>query len=81
MTRLFDIREPSIEALNAAPVYFRWGNNKRRTLVDRLTADAILAVYGALSDQNKAKLARMVATPGGLAKVASFAFQRVTLGN
>lgn len=80
MTRQFDIREPSLEALRDAPVYFRWGGNKRRTLVDRLTADAILAVYEAINEENKAKIARMVATPGGLVKVATFAFKHVKIG-
>jgi hypothetical protein len=79
MTRQFGIREPSIEALRSAPVYFRWGGNKRRTLIDALTADAILAVYSAVNPENQAKMARMVATPHGLQKVASFAFQRVKL--
>lgn len=80
MPRQFDIREPSIEALRSAPVYFRWSSNKRRTLVDALTADAILAVYDAVNPDNRAKLARMIATPHGLSKVAAFAFQRVKLG-
>lgn len=77
MTAIFPLREPSIDALRAAPVYFRWGSNKRRTLVDSFTAGAILAVYDALNDDNKAKIARMVATPHGLMKVAGFAFKHV----
>jgi hypothetical protein len=79
MARQFDIREPSIEALRAAPIYFRWGGNKRRTLIDALTASAILAVYEAVNDDNKAKLSRMVTTPAGLSRVVSFAFQRVSI--
>ena len=47
MTAIFPLREPSIDALRAAPVYFRWGSNKRRTLVDSFTAGAIL-VLGAV---------------------------------
>lgn len=79
MARQFDIREPSIEALRVAPVYFRWNSNKRRTLIDALTANAILAVYDALNDDNKAKVARMIATPHGLVKIADFAFSKVKL--
>lgn len=79
MTRQFDIREPSVEALAEAPVYFRFGSNSRRTLIDQLTANAILAVYNAVNDANKAKLARMIKTPHGLSKVVTFAFQRVRI--
>lgn len=79
MTRQFDIREPSIDALRAAPVYFRYGSNKRRVLVDALTARAILACHDALKPDNQAKLARMVAgTPGQLNRVAEFAFKHVS---
>jgi hypothetical protein len=77
MARMFDIREPSIDALRAAPVYFRWGGNKRRTLIDGLTAGAVLAVYDALNPDNQAKLARMVATPHGLQRVVGFAWSKV----
>lgn len=79
--RQFDIREPSVEALRSAPVYFRWGGNKRRTLVDGLTANAILAVHDALNDTNKVKLGRMISTPAGLRKVADFAFSKVRIGS
>lgn len=81
MTRQFDIREPSLDALRAAPVYFRYGNNKRRVLVDSLTARAILACHDAVNADNQAKLARMVAgSPAQLSRVAAFAFKHVTLG-
>ena len=74
----FDIREPSIDALRAAPVYFRYGANKRRVLVDALTASAVLTVYAALNADNQAKFARMVAgSPAQLTKVAEFCFKRV----
>jgi hypothetical protein len=81
MTRQFDIREPSIEALASAPVYFRYGSNKRRILVDLLTANAVLACYRALSnDAAKAKFERMVAgSPGQLHKLVSFCFKHVKL--
>lgn len=76
MTRQFDIREPSIEALKQAPVYFRYGANKRRILVDALTADAILTVYGALNPDNQAKFERLVSgSPEHLQRAASFAFK------
>lgn len=81
MARIFDVREPSIEALESAPIYFRYGSNKRKILVDALTANALLAVYRGLGDAAmKAKFARMVAgTPGQLNRVVSFAFQHVSL--
>ena len=79
MTRQFDIREPSIEALRAAPVYFRWGANSRRTLVDGLTANAILACYDAMKPENQTKVARMIATPAGLARMAGFAWKHVKI--
>lgn len=80
MTRQFDIREPGIEALREAPVYFRYGANKRRILVDKLTADAVLAVHAALRPDLQAKVERMVAgTPDQLVRIAAFAFKNVTL--
>jgi len=76
----FPVREPSLAALSEAPISFRYGSNKRRVLVDALTARAILAVVEAISDENRAKLERMIGTPAGLAKVASFAMSKCTLG-
>jgi hypothetical protein len=74
MARMFDVREPSIEALRSAPVYFRYGSNKRRILVDGLTAQAVLACYDALKrPEAKAKFERMVAgSPAQLARVVDF---------
>lgn len=81
MTRQFDIREPSIEALKSAPIYFRYGSNKRRILIDALTADAILACYEALSAANKAKFERMVSgTPAQLHRVTDFCWKHVSIG-
>jgi hypothetical protein len=81
MTRIFDIREPSIEALKSAPVYFRYGSNKNRILIDALTANAVLACYNALKDENtKAKFARMVAgSPKQLTKLVEFCWKHVSL--
>lgn len=76
----FDIREPSIEALESAPVYFRYGSNKNRVLVDAITAGAVLAVYRAVNEENKTKLARMVA--GSFTKferVVAFSMKHVNL--
>ena len=69
---MFDIREPSIEAMKSAPVKFRFGSNKRVMLVDAFTASAILAVHNAASADHQAKLDRMIKTPAGLLKVANF---------
>lgn len=67
---MFDVREPSIEALRSAPVRFRYADPKvRRVLVDS---------FDAANADNQAKLARMVA--GNLAqfqRVAAFAFAHV----
>ena len=72
----FPIREPSIMAMRDAPVYFRWGSNKRRTLVDGLTARAIVLVYDAANTDNQIKMERMVAhSPERLARVADLAFR------
>lgn len=72
---MFDVREPSIEALRAAPIKFRYTEPKtHRVLIDSFTASAILAVHDAANSNNKAKLARMIKTPRGLNKVAAFAF-------
>jgi hypothetical protein len=76
----FPIREPSIATLSDAPVSFRYGANKRRILVDALTARAILAVVAVVSDENRAKLERMIATPAGLSKVAGFALSKCSIG-
>jgi hypothetical protein len=79
MARQFDIREPSVEALRVAPVYFRWSSNKRRTLIDGLTADALLAVYDALNDDNKARFSRVITTPKGLNRTVAFAWSKVRI--
>lgn len=76
----FDIREPSIDALKSAPVYFRYGSNKKRILVDALTANSILAIYGACSADNQAKLGRMVSgSPAQLHRVAALAFKHTSI--
>lgn len=81
MTRMFDIREPSIEALRSAPVYFRYGNNKRRILIDALTANAVLACYDAISAEHKAKFERMVAGgPNQLNRIVEFCWKHVKVG-
>lgn len=79
--RQFDIREPSIAALKEAPVYFRYGSNKRRILIDGLTARAILTCYEALSSPDlKAKFERMVAgTPNQFGKIVTFCWRQVQL--
>lgn len=78
---MFPTREPSIAALREAPIKFRYRTPKvRQVLIDSLTARAILAVHDAVSDENKAKLARMIAhSPERLHRVASFAFERVKI--
>lgn len=81
MARIFDVREPSIAALRDAPVYFRYGSNKRRILVDLMTAQAVLACYAALSDEHKAKFERMVAGgPNQLTKIVNFCWKHVRIG-
>jgi len=75
----FPVREPSLAALTDAPVSFRYGSNKRRILVDALTARAILAVVAAISDENREKLERMIKSPSGLAKVADFAMSKCSI--
>lgn len=75
---MFTIREPSIAALRAAPIKFRFGSNKRAVLVDSFTASAILAVHDAANADNQAKLGRMIKTPEGLQRVAAFAFKHTT---
>lgn len=82
MPRIFDIREPSVAALRDAPVYFRYGRNRNRVLVDRLTASAVIAVYDALeSAEAKAKLERMVAgTRAQFARVVEFSWKHVRVG-
>lgn len=74
---MFETREPSIEALRAAPVKFRYTQPKvHRVLVDSFTAGAILAIYDAANPDNQAKLARMVAgSLGQFQRVASVAFK------
>lgn len=76
----FPLREPSIEALKTAPVCFRYGNSKRRVIVDALTASAVLAVYNAASSENQAKLERMVSgTLAQFQRVTDFAFRCVKI--
>jgi hypothetical protein len=73
---MFAIREPSIEAMRAAPVKFRFGSNRRLVLVDAFTASAVLAVHDAANPDNQAKIGRMIQSPAGLMKVASFSLER-----
>jgi hypothetical protein len=82
MTRIFDIREPSMAALRDAPVYFRYGSNRKRVLVDRLTANAVIAVYDALQSADaKAKLERMVAgSYSQFSRVVEFSWKHVRVG-
>lgn len=77
---MFDLREPSIDALRDAPIRFRYG--KRRVLVDQLTASAVLACYDALTkDELKQKVARMVAgSPGQFQKVVAVAWKFARIG-
>lgn len=74
---MLEQREPSIEALRAAPIKFRYQVNgkMRRVLVDSFTAGAILAIYDAANADNQAKLGRMVASSlAQFQRVASLAF-------
>lgn len=80
MALMFPLREPSIDALRNGPVYFRYGSNKRRVLVDGLTASAIVTIYEALNEENKAKAGRLITTPHGLNKLAGLAFKHCTIG-
>lgn len=73
---MFDIREPSIEAMRSAPVKFRYGSNRRLVLIDVFTASAVLAVHDAANSDNQAKIGRMIQSPAGLMKVSSFALER-----
>lgn len=81
MTRMFDIREPSIDALRVAPIYFRYGSNRNRVLIDAMTAGAMTACYDALRPEHKVKFARMIAaSPGQLRKIVDFCWKHVTIG-
>lgn len=80
---MFPVREPSIDALRTAPIYFRYGSSKRKILIDKLTSDAMLAVYAALAPNpnNQAKFARMVAGDAAqLQRVVSFTWKHVKIG-
>ena len=77
---MFAEREPSIEALRSAPVKFRFtiDGKVRRVLVDSFTAGAVLAVYDAANEANRAKLERMVSgSIGQFKRVTEFAFKCV----
>jgi len=82
MSSMFDIREPSVEALRSGACYFRYGSNKRKILMDATTASAVLACYDALSTpEAKAKFERMVAgSPGQLKRVVDFCWKHVKMG-
>lgn len=82
MSRIFDIREPSLAALRDAPVYFRYGSNKRRVLIDRLTADAVLICYNALEKQeNRDKFERMISHSfNRFQRLVNFCWKHVRIG-
>jgi hypothetical protein len=55
------------------------GAGRRGRLCDCLTARAIVLIHDAASDENKAKVARMVAASvGQFLKVQAFAFKHVS---
>ena len=83
MSNTRNIREPSIDALRdivsqkqAAKFRFRDGEKTRLVLVDLFTASAIVTAHGAVSDENRAKIERMIA--GTFAQFARV--QRIALG-
>jgi len=81
MARMFDIREPSLAALAEAPVYFRYGANRRRILVDKLTANALLACHEALREDLRPKFERMISgSPEQLRRVVDFCWKHVRIG-
>lgn len=78
MAHMFPERTPGVDALREAPIYFRYGNRKKRVLIDSFTASAILAVYTAANPDNQAKIARMVnGTFDQFSRVANIAFKLI----
>jgi hypothetical protein len=80
----YPIRIASIDAVrlvqNEGPIRLRWPGSNKTTLLDGLTASAIVAVYNALSDEHKAKCERMLkASPVQFSKIASFCFKHVKI--
>lgn len=78
--RQFDIREPSVEALKDAPVYFRYSSNKNKVLIDGLTAQALLTVYENLNSANQARFPALLSTPARLTKLVDFCWKNVKMG-
>lgn len=80
----FPSRKPSIAALSEAPCYFRFTlstGKTSRVFIDMLSANAILAIYNAGNEENKAKIERMITSgPINFMRVADFAFKHTKIG-
>lgn len=76
---MFDVRDPTIDALRAAPVKLRYrpAGKVQKVLVDAFTASAILAVHKAANPQNQAKMERMLADPAKVHRLIGFCFSQV----
>ena len=74
----FPMHAPSMSALRQAPVYFRYGSNKDRLLVDAFTAGAIVAVYDAVNAGKKAEIEGMVSgTRSQMLRMAAFCMSKM----
>lgn len=79
MTRMYETHDPSIAALKSAPCYFRYGSE--RVMIDRLTAQAVLVCYQALSKPGaKAAFSDQIKTRAGLWRVVTFSWKHVKMG-
>lgn len=74
-------RPPTIasvkEVLTDGPVRLRFTDDTKTTLLDSFTASAIVACYNALSDENKAKIDKLILTKAGFFRFVNFCWKHV----
>ena len=77
----YDKRPPSIETFKAVvssgPIRLRFANDTRTMLLDAFTSNALVAVYEALSSENRAKIDNLVKTKAGFMRFVDFCFKHV----
>lgn len=77
----YPVRMASIDACRLVategPIRIRFPDSNKTTLLDVLTASAIVAVHGALNADNQAKIERMLRERHKFLRVVDFAWKHV----
>ncbi len=78
---MLEKRPPSIETVRAVltegAVKIRFAEDSKPWLLDQTTANAMITVHDALSDENKAKIVNMIKTKRGFMRFVDFCWKHV----